>query len=110
MAEMLDKSTAYQLIRKEKNSLETELAVAEVEQVLERGPKKIQYHSVVVALGTVPPHERDADTTGESLVHLRLILELRMLGFNRLELDGDFLARYDVDTEVDVTYKHDVLV
>jgi hypothetical protein len=109
MAEMLDEST-YQLIRKEKNSLEAELAVAEVEQVFERGPKKIQYHGVVVALGTVPPHERDAHTASESLVHLRLILELRVLGFNRLELDGDFLARYDVNTEVDVTYKHDVLV
>jgi hypothetical protein len=65
--------------------------------------QKVQDHGVVVTLGTVPSHKGHTDTTSERLVHLGLVLELRVLGLDRLELDGDFLARNDVDTEVNVT-------
>ena len=66
--------------------------------------QEVEDHGVVVAFGTVPPHKGDSNTTGERLVHLGLIFELGVLGLDRLELDGDLLARDDVDTEVDVTW------
>lgn len=94
---------AYELVGEEKDGLEGELAVAEVEEVFERRSEKIEHHGVVVALHSEPPHKRHSNTTGERLVDLGLILELRVLGLDRLELDGDLLAGDNVDTEVDVT-------
>jgi hypothetical protein len=70
----------YKLVGEKQHSLESELAVAEVEQVLERGAEEVHYHRVVVALNSEPAHEGDTDSTGESLVNLGLILELRVLG------------------------------
>ena len=78
--------------------------MAKVEKVLERGTEEIDDHCVVVAFGTEPTNKRDADTTGEGLVDLGLILELGVLGLDGLELDGDFLARDDINTEVDITW------
>ena len=92
----------HQLVCQKQNSLETEFAVAEVEEVFERRTEEIDYHCVVVAFGTEPTNKRDADTTGEGLVDLGLILELGVLGLDGLELDGDLLAGYDVDAEVQV--------
>ena len=77
--------------------------MAKVEKVLERGTEEIDDHCVVVAFGTEPTNKRDADTTGEGLVDLGLILELGVLGLDGLELDGDLLAGDDVYSEVDVT-------
>jgi hypothetical protein len=65
--------------------------------------QQVQNHGIVIALSPVPPHKRDTDATGEALVHLGLILKLRVLGLDGLELDGNFFARDDIDTEVDVT-------
>ena len=95
----------HKLIGEQKDSLERELAVAEVEEVLEGGAEEIHNHRVVVALGAEPPDEWHADTTRKCLVHFGLIFKLRVLGFDRLELDGDLFAGDDVDTEVDVTYE-----
>lgn len=69
-----------------------------------RHSQQVQDHGVVVALGTVPPHKGDTDTTGERLVHLGLIFELGVLSLDGLELDGNLLARDDVDTKVDITW------
>ena len=88
---------AYELIGEEQHRLEGELAVAEVEEVLERGAQEIDDHRIVVALGAKPSNKGNADTSGKCLVHLRLILELRMLGLHGLELDGNFFSRDDVD-------------
>jgi hypothetical protein len=93
----------HQLIREQQHGLEGKLAVAKVEQILERRPEEIQDHCVVIALGAEPPHERHADATSEGLVDLALILELGMLGLDRFELDRDLLARNNIDAEVDIT-------
>ena len=74
----------YQLISKQQNRLEREFAVAEVEEVLEGRTKEVDDHCIVVTFGTEPPDEGDADATGKRLVDLRLVLELRMLGLDRL--------------------------
>jgi hypothetical protein len=92
----------HQLICKEQDGLETELPVAEVEEVLEWWAKEIENHGVVIALSAKSSDERDADITGKG--YLGLIFELGMLGLHGLEFDGDFLARDDINSEVDVAY------
>ena len=70
---------AYQLISQKKNGLEGELAVAEVEEVLERGTQEVDDHGIVVALLPVPTDKGHAYASCERLVDLGLILELRVL-------------------------------
>lgn len=94
---------AYELVREKKHSLQAELPVAEVKQVLERRSEEIHDHCIVVALRAEPPHKGDSDTARQCLVDLGLVLELGVLGFDRLELDGNLLAGNDVDSEVNVT-------
>ena len=92
-----------QLISKEEDGLEGELSVAEVEKILQTGSEKIEDHGVVVTLGTEPADKWDTDTTGEGLVDAGLIFELRVLGLDRLKLDGDLLTGDDVGSEINVT-------
>ena len=94
---------SHELIGKKENSLEVELAVTEVEQILERWAEKIDDHGVVVGFGTEPADKGDANAAGESLVYLGLIFKLRMLRLDRFELDCDFLARNYVDPKVNIT-------
>jgi hypothetical protein len=85
-----------QLVGQQQHRLQRKLAVAEVEEVFQGRAEQVQDHGVVVALGAEPTHERDADATGERLVDAGLVLELGVLGFDALELDGDLFARDDV--------------
>lgn len=91
-----------ELIGQQENGLERELAVAEVEKVLQAGAEEVEDHGVVVALSTEPTDERNTDAAGKGLIDAGLILELGVLGLDTLELDGDLLARDDVGTEVNV--------
>jgi hypothetical protein len=91
-----------QLVGEQEHRLERELAVAEVEQVLQAGSKEVENHGVVVALCTKPANERDADAAGERLVDASLILELRVLRLDALQLDGNLLAGDNVGAQVDV--------
>lgn len=63
-----------ELVGKKQDRLERELAVAEVEEILQRRAEQVQDHGIVVALGTKPADEGDADTTGEGLVDASFIL------------------------------------
>jgi hypothetical protein len=85
-----------ELIGQEKDGLQRELAVAEVEKILERRTEEIENHGVVVTLGAEPADEGDTDTTGKRLVDTSLIFELRVLGLDAFELDGNLLTRDDV--------------
>jgi hypothetical protein len=85
-----------ELVGEEQDRLQRELAVAEVEQVLEGGAEEVQDHGIVVALGAEPAHKGNADAAGEGLVDAGLVLELRVLGLDALELDGDLLTGDDV--------------
>jgi hypothetical protein len=87
-----------ELVGEQQDGLQRELAVAEVEEIFQRRAEQVQDHGVVVALGAEPAHKGNADTAGERLVDAGLILELRVLGLDALELDGDLLARDDVGT------------
>lgn len=71
-----------ELIGEEKDRLQGEFAVAEVEEILQTGSEKVKHHGIVVTLGTEPANERNADTTGEGLVDTSLIFELRMLSLD----------------------------
>lgn len=82
-----------ELVGEEQDSLQRELAVAEVEEIFQTRAEKIQDHGIVVALGSEPADEGDTNTTGERLVHTGFILQLRVLSLDALELDGNLLAR-----------------
>lgn len=93
---------AHHLVGKEQHSLERELAVAEIEEVLEGWTKEVDDHGVVVAFLAVPSDKGDTDAACERLVDFCLVLELRVLSLDRLELDGYLFARDDINAEVDV--------
>lgn len=95
----------YELICKEKDSLQAQLALAEVEKVFERRTEEIKDHRVIVAFSAEPAYEWYADTAGKRLVDLALILELGVFSLGRLKFNGNFLARDDVNAKVDVTCK-----
>lgn len=84
------------LIGEEKNGLQRELPVAEIEQILQTGTKKVQHHGVVVAFRAKPAHKGDADTTSKGLIDACFVFELRMLRLNGFELDGNLLTRDDI--------------
>lgn len=92
----------YKLISQEENSLQAELALTEVEQVLKTGSQKIQDHCIVIAFGTKPTDEGNTDAAGEGFVDLGFILKLGMLGLDAFEFDGNLLSRDDIDAEVNV--------
>ena len=73
---------AYQLISEQQNCLEREFAVAEVEEVLEGRSQEVDDHCIIVAFGTEPPDEGDANATSKRLVDFRFVLKLRMLGLD----------------------------
>jgi len=85
-----------ELVGQKEDGLQGELAVAEVEEILERGAEEIEDHGVVVTLGAEPADEGDTDTTGKRFVDAGLILELRVLGLDTFELDSDLLTGDDV--------------
>lgn len=91
-----------ELVGQEQDRLERELAVAEVEEILQRGAEKVEDHGVVIALGSEPTDKRNADTTSQGLVNASFILELGVLGLDALKLDGNFLARDNVGSQVDI--------
>lgn len=94
---------ADELIGEEQDSLQGELAVAEVEEILQGWTEKIQDHGIVVALGSEPANKWDTDTSSKGLVDASLILELWVLGLDALELDGNLLSRDDVGAQVDIS-------
>jgi len=95
--------TVNHLICKHENCLEGELAIAEVEEILERRSQQIDNHDVVVTLDSVPMHIGDTNTAGKNLVEFGLVKKLRMLGLDGLKLDGNLLVGLDVGADVDVT-------
>lgn len=90
----------YKLVGKQKHGLKGELAVAEVEKILQAGSEQIDHHGVVVTLSTEPANERNTNTTGKRLVNTGFIFKLRVLGLDTFELDGDFLAGDNVGAYV----------
>jgi hypothetical protein len=87
-----------ELVGKEQDGLQRELAVAKVEEVLKGRAEQVQDHGVVVTLGSEPADKGDAHAAGEGLVDAGLILKLGVLGLDALELDGDLLTGDDVGT------------
>ena len=80
------------LIVQQKDSLEGELAVAEVEKILQAGPEEVEHHGVVVTFCAEPADEGDSDTTSKGLVDAGFVLQLRVFGLDGFEFDGNLLA------------------
>lgn len=95
--------TRDELIGQEKDGLEGEFSVTEVEEILQTGTEEIENHGIVVTLGTEPANKRNADTTSQRFVDTGLILQLGVLGLDGLELDGNLLSRDYVGAEINIT-------
>jgi hypothetical protein len=61
---------AYQLVGDEKDGLEGEVFVAHLEQVLERGSKKVKDHDIEVPMLSRPHYPGYTGRARESLVYL----------------------------------------
>jgi hypothetical protein len=85
---MLD---THQLICQEQDSLQVELAVAEIEEILKRWAKTFKDQDIVVAFHSKPMYSWNANAAGKILVHLVLVLNLRMLHLNSLKFNCDVL-------------------
>ena len=85
-----------ELVGEQQHGLERELAVAEVEEVFERWAEQVEHHGVVVTFRAEPSYEGDADAAGEGFVDAGFVLQLRVLGLDALEFDGDLFAGDDV--------------
>jgi hypothetical protein len=92
-----------ELVGKKKNGLQRELAVAEIEKILQAGSEEIKNHSIVVTLGSKPTDERDSDTTSKRFVDTCLIFKLRVFGLYALKLDGNLFTGDDIGTKVDIS-------
>lgn len=92
-----------ELISQKQDSLQRELAVAEVEEILQAGAEEVEDHGVVITLGAEPADEGNANATGEGLVDAGLILKLGVLGLDALKLDGNLFTGDDVSAEVNIT-------
>lgn len=92
-----------ELIGQEKNRLQGKLSVTKVEEILQTGAEKVENHGIIVALGTKPANKRDSNATSKRLVHTSLILQLRVLGLDGLEFDGDLLTGDDIGAQIDIT-------
>ena len=84
-----------QLICQEKNGLQGEPAIAEVEEILQGGAKQVQNHGIILTLGADPTDERDTYTTSNRPVHAGLVFQLRVPRLDGLEFEGKFLAGYN---------------
>lgn len=56
---------AHHLVCQQQNCLEAKLAGAEVEQVLQAGPKELHHHHIVVTFSPTPLYGGDAHWKGE---------------------------------------------
>ena len=87
-----------ELVCQKKDGLQREFTVAEVEEILQARAEEIKDHGIIVTFGAEPANEGDANATGEGLVDTSLIFELRMLGLDALELNGNLFSGDDVGT------------
>lgn len=82
----------HELISEEEYRLQSEFAVAKVEKVFEGWTEEVQHHGVIVALCSEPSNKGYTDASSQGLVNFGLVFELWVLGFDRLEFDGDFFT------------------
>lgn len=92
-----------ELVGKQQNGFQGELSVAEIEKIFQAGAEKVENHGVVITFSAKPAHKWNTDATSERLVNTSFILQLGVLGFDRLQLDGNFLSRNDVGAQINVT-------
>lgn len=96
-------NTGDELISQQQNRLQRELAVAEVEKILQAGSKEIKNHGIVITFSSEPTDKWDANTTCKGLIDACLILKLWVLGLDALKLDGNLLSRDNVCSEVNIS-------
>lgn len=87
-----------ELVGQQQHRLQGEFAIAKIEKILQAGPKKVKDHGVVITFRPKPAYKRNTNASCQGLVDAGLIFELRMLGFDALQLDGNLFARDNIGT------------
>ena len=82
-----------ELVGKHEHSVEGELAVAVVEEVLEAGAQQVHDERRVVTFLAHPENLRCTQAILQQLVELGLVQDLRVLRLDLLHLDGNLLLR-----------------
>lgn len=91
---------AYQLVGDEKDSLEGEVFVTHLEEVLERGPEEVKDHDIKVSVLSRPHNPGYTRRARESLVYLRFLSDGTVTGYGWLEFDSDLLPGHGMRPEV----------
>lgn len=91
-----------ELVGKQEDRLQGKFAVTKVEEIFQTGTEEVENHGIVVTLSSEPADEGNSNAASKGLVHTSLILKLRVLGLDRLELNGNLLSRDNVGSKVDV--------
>ena len=81
----------HHLVSQEQDSPQAKLIVVEIGKVLERWTKAFEDQDIVVRFHSKPMYGWNTSATGETLVHLILMLNMRVLHLNRLKFDCDIL-------------------
>lgn len=73
-----------ELVGEQEHRFQGELAITEVEEILQARPQQIEHHGIIVTLGAKPTHEGNADPARQRFVDASLIFELGVLGLDAL--------------------------
>ncbi len=70
------------LVGKHENSLQGELALAVIKEILQAGTKQIHDHYRIITFNTEPMDLRNTDSIMKDLIQFRFIQQLRMLSLD----------------------------
>mmetsp|Transcript_62157 Transcript_62157/g.115340 ORF Transcript_62157/g.115340 Transcript_62157/m.115340 type:complete len:205 (+) Transcript_62157:885-1499(+) len=90
------------LICEHQDSLEAELPVADVEQVLKGRTKQVHNKDIIVTMNVAEMHVGDAWDALQVLEELTLIHQLRMFALCALQFNRQLLACLNIDSEVNL--------
>mmetsp|Transcript_93831 Transcript_93831/g.148212 ORF Transcript_93831/g.148212 Transcript_93831/m.148212 type:complete len:206 (+) Transcript_93831:516-1133(+) len=91
------------LVSEHQHRLQTKLAVAKAEEILERGAEKIENHNIVVAFHSIPMDVWHANATCQNLVQLGLVQQLWVLRFDGLQFDGNLVTSLYICANVNIS-------
>ena len=80
------------------------MLVANLQEVVQRGPQKVHDHNVVVSLPPRPHYPRNSGSAHERLVYSWLLLQHGILGVGWLDFNSHFFSSYGMCTHENRAY------
>lgn len=104
----------HQLVHQEQGSLQVELAVAEIEEILKGWAKAFKDQDIVVASHSELMYSWNANAAGEILVHLFLIHYTEQLGWlssdGQIEFDFFFVFNFLIHLHRMIDHYHSIVM